>query len=82
MFVCALPPDLGEEAVVADGGVELRAQDFCRDRPVVFEVGREEDHRGAAASYFAQDGVLVRDRGAKLFRELGRLIAQDGLPVP
>jgi len=75
-------PDFGEEAVVADGGVELRAQDLHRDRPVVFQVGREEYDRGSATSYFAQDGVLVRDRGAKLFRELGRLIAHHRLPVP
>jgi len=75
-------PDLGEEAVVADGGVELWAQDFQRDRPVMFEVGREEYDRGPAASYFAQDGVLVCNRGAKVFRELGRLIAHHVLPVP
>ncbi len=73
--------DLGEEAVVADRGVELRVQDLQRDRPVVFQVGREEYDRRPAVSYFAQHCVSVRDRGGKLPRELVRLIAQDA-PLP
>src|SRR5687768_17220134 len=69
--------DLGEEAVVAHRGVELRVQHLQRHRPVVLQVGREEYDGRSAAADFAQHRVLVCDGGGNLPGELVRLIAQD-----
>jgi len=73
--------DFGEEAVVAHRGVELCVQHLERDGPVVLEVRREKDGGRPAAPYLALKGVSIRDRGGKLFRELGRLIGHYTTPT-
>ena len=62
--------DLAQEALGADGGSELGAQDLERDGPIVPEVAGEIDGGHAAASELALDAVAIGQGGRQ---EVGRL---------
>ena len=52
--------DLGQEAVGADHGGQLRPQHLHRDLAVVLEVVGEVDRRHPARAELALDGVAVQ----------------------
>ena len=58
--------DLGEKAIGAEDGAELRAQNLDRDFTVVAEVARQIDHRHAALADATLDLVASGEGGVEL----------------
>jgi hypothetical protein len=57
--------DLGEEALGADDGGQLRAHDLDRDPAVVAEVVRQPDRGHAASAKLPLDPIAVTERSRK-----------------
>ena len=63
--------DLAEKPFGAERGGQLRAQNFDRDRAVVFQVPGEINRGHPARPEFALDRVTIRKRVLQALEQLG-----------